>query len=32
MDEDYRQDLQYNRLFAFLIPEIKDKLAEAGQW
>jgi hypothetical protein len=32
MDEAYRQDLQYNRLFAFLIPEINDKLAEARRW
>ncbi|MFP7836577.1 DUF6035 family protein [Pseudomonas aeruginosa] len=31
-DGAYRQDLQYNRLFAFLIPEIKDQLAEARQW
>ncbi|SDS59942.1 DUF6035 family protein [Pseudomonas oryzae] len=31
-DEAYRQDLQYSRLFAFLIPEIKDELAEARQW
>lgn len=31
-DEAYRQDRSYNLLFAFLVPEIKDKLAERREW
>lgn len=31
-DPAYRQDLRYNRLFAFLVPEIKDRLADARHW
>lgn len=31
-DPAYRQDLQYNRLFAFLVPEIKEEIAAERHW
>ncbi|WP_223886401.1 hypothetical protein [Pseudomonas syringae] len=31
-DPAYRQDLTYNRLFAFLVPEIKDDLELGRHW
>lgn len=31
-DPAYRQDLKYNRLFAFLVPEIKGELAAERHW
>lgn len=30
--EIYRQDLRYNHVIAFLIPEIRDQLAQAREW
>lgn len=32
MDEAFRQDLSYNHVIAFLIPEIKGKLIQAREW
>jgi hypothetical protein len=32
MDEAYRQDRSYNHVIAFLIPEIKEKLAHGREW
>jgi hypothetical protein len=31
-DEAYRWDQQYDRLFAFLVPEISEKLARVREW
>lgn len=31
-DDSYRQDQQFDRLFAFLIPEISDKFARVREW
>ncbi|WP_059405226.1 DUF6035 family protein [Pseudomonas sp. RIT-PI-q] len=31
-DEAYRQDRSYNLFLAFLVPEIKEKLAEGREW
>ncbi|MCV4264481.1 DUF6035 family protein [Pseudomonas capsici] len=32
MDDAFRQDRSYNHVIAFLIPEIKDKLAQGREW
>lgn len=31
-DEAYRWDQQYDRLFAFLVPQIREKLARIREW
>lgn len=31
-DEAFRQDRSYNRIIAFLVPEIRDQLAQAREW